>query len=326
MNRPYALLPAAGKTGSSSAQANEPHRGDTRAVKNRAKGARTRTGLIPYLFLLPALTALLLFVYGPALLSFIGSFFVIPLAGGPWHFAGINNYLSILGDPMIGQALGNTLVYAFATIIPSMVLGLALALLVERLGRGSWLVKTALILPMTANLVAMAVVFKWMFALEGGLTNQLLGIVGVAPVNWLGDEGTSLFAVILVGIWRATSLCMLLFMAGLTTIPGSIHEATAVEGIRGFAKLRSITLPMLKPTLQFVTVLSITGAVQVFEIVDVMTDGGPLGSSETVLTMTQKIGFEYFRVGEASALSFLLITILLLIGLLGRRQVSEDSK
>jgi multiple sugar transport system permease protein len=170
------------------------------------------------------------------------------------------------------------------------------------------------------------VVFKYMFAFQGGLINQLLGIVGVVPVNWLDEPGTSLFSVILVGIWRATSLCVLLFMAGLTTIPGTIHEATAVEGIRGFAKLRTVTLPMLKPTLVFVTVLSITGAVQVFEIVDVMTQGGPLGSSETALTITQKVGFEYFQVGKASAMSFILIAVLLLIGVLGRRRSSKDSR
>lgn len=286
---------------------------------------RKRAGVTPYVLLLPAFVALSLFVYGPALLSLIGSFFAIPLAGGQWEFVGIGNYLTIFDDPFVQQAASNTLLYAVATIIPSMVLGLALAMLVGNIGRGSWLIKTALILPMTANMVAMAVVFRWMFALEGGLTNQLIAILGFGPVNWLGDTGTSLFSVILVGIWRATSLCMLLFMAGLTTIPGSIHEAAAVEGIRGIGKLRHITLPMLKPTLQFVSVLSITGAVQVFEIISVMTDGGPLGSSETVLTMTQKIGFDYFRVGEASAVSFILITILLIIGLLGRRQVSEDS-
>ncbi len=280
----------------------------------------------PYLLLLPAMLSLVLFFYGPALLSFVGSFFIIPLARGSWKFAGINNYLAIVSDPLVIQAAANTLVYSVATIVPSMVFGLLLALLVERMGRRGWLVKTALILPMAANLVAMSVVFKYMFAFQGGLINQLLGIVGVVPVNWLDETGTSLFSVILVGIWRATSLCVLLFMAGLTTIPGTIHEATAVEGIRGFAKLRTVTLPMLKPTLLFVTVLSITGAVQVFEIVDVMTQGGPLGSSETALTITQKVGFEYFQVGKASAMSFILIAVLLLIGLLGRRRSSEDSR
>ncbi len=286
--------------------------------------ARTRGRLTPYLLLLPALLAMMLFVYGPALLSFIGSFFVIPLSKGPWKFAGLNNYLAVLSDPLLQQAAWNTLVYAVATIVPSIVLGLLLALLMERLGRGSWLAKTALILPMTANMVAMAVVFKWIFALQGGLANQALAVVGLAPVNWLGEAETSLATVILVGLWRATSLCTLMFMAGLTTIPGSIHEAAAVEGIRGFAKLRTVTLPMLKPTVVFVGVLSITGAAQVFEIVNVMTDGGPLGSSETAMTATHRVGFEYFRVGEASAMSFTLIAILLAVGIIGRRRSLKE--
>lgn len=285
---------------------------------------RTRGRLTPYLLVLPALLAMMLFVYGPALLSFIGSFFVIPLSKGPWKFAGLNNYLAVLSDPLVQQAAWNTLVYAVATIIPSIVLGLLLALLMERLGRGGWLAKTALILPMTANMVAMAVVFKWIFALQGGLANQALAVVGLAPVNWLGEAETSLATVILVGLWRATSLCTLMFMAGLTTIPGSIHEAAAVEGIRGFAKLRTVTLPMLKPTVVFVAVLSITGAAQVFEIVNVMTDGGPLGSSETAMTATHRVGFEYFRVGEASAMSFTLIAILLAVGIIGRRRSLKE--
>ncbi|WP_248760806.1 carbohydrate ABC transporter permease [Pseudarthrobacter sp. SSS035] len=280
----------------------------------------------PYLLLLPALLGMLLFVYGPALLSLVGSFFIIPLSKGPWKFAGLSNYQSVLSDPLIQQAAWNTLIYSVATIVPSMVLGLLLALLMERLGRRGWLAKTALILPMTANMVAMAVVFKWIFALQGGLANQTLAIVGLAPVNWLEEAETSLPTVILVGLWRATSLCTLLFMAGLTTIPGSIHEATAVEGIRGLAKLRTIILPMLKPTVVFVSVLSITGAAQVFEIVHVMTDGGPLGSSEVAMTAAQRVGFEYFRVGEASAMSFTLIAILLTIGIIGRgRSPKEES-
>lgn len=290
---------------------------------SQASTGRRRT-LTPYLLLLPAMTALLLFVYGPALLSLLGSLFVVPLARGPWKFAGLSNYVKVFSDPLVQQAAWNTLIYSLATIIPSMVLGLLLALLVERMGRGNWLVKTALILPMTANMVAMAVVFKWIFALQGGLGNQLLGIAGVAPVNWLGEADTSLLTVILMGLWRASSLCMLLFMAGLTTIPGSIHEATAVEGIRGFAKLRTIILPMLKPTLVFVTVLSITGAAQVFEIVNVMTKGGPLGSSETAMTATHKVGFEYFRIGEASAMSFSLIAVLLIIAVIGRQRRSKE--
>jgi multiple sugar transport system permease protein len=295
--------------------------GDGRAPR---KPRAPKPSLTPYLMLLPALLAMLLFVYGPALLSLIGSFFVIPLSKRPWKFAGLDNYKSVLSDPLIQQAAWNTLVYSLATIIPSMVLGLLLALLMERLGRRGWLAKTALILPMTANMVAMAVVFKWIFALQGGLANQALALAGLTPVNWLEEAQTSLPTVILVGLWRTTSLCTLLFMAGLTTIPGSIHEATAVEGIRGFAKLRTVILPMLKPTVVFVSVLSITGAAQVFEIVNVMTDGGPMGSSETIMTATQRFGFEYFRVGEASAMSFTLIAILLAVGIIGRRRSPKE--
>lgn len=313
------LLTRPGKAAASPPASAAGPEGQTSTAKN------PRPSLTPYLLLVPALTALLLFVYGPALLSLIGSFFVIPLSGGSWKYAGFNNYLKVFADPLIHQAAWNTLVYSLATIIPSIVLGLLLALLMEKMGRGSWLARTALILPMTANMVAMAVVFKWIFAFQGGFANQILGIAGLAPVNWLDEADTSLFTVILLGLWRATSLCMLLFMAGLTTIPSSIHEAAAVEGIRGFTKLRTIILPMLRPTVVFVTVLSITGAVQVFEIVNVMTKGGPLGSSETAMTAAHKVGFEYFRIGEASAISFILIALLLVVGIIGRQRRTKET-
>lgn len=313
------LLTRPGKTAAAPPASAAGPEGQTSTAKN------PRPSLTPYLLLVPALTALLLFVYGPALLSLIGSFFIIPLSGGSWKYAGFNNYLKVFADPLIHQAAWNTLVYSLATIIPSIVLGLLLAMLMEKMGRGSWLARTALILPITANMVAMAVVFKWIFAFQGGFANQILGIAGLAPVNWLDEADTSLFTVILLGLWRATSLCTLLFMAGLTTIPSSIHEAAAVEGIRGFTKLRTIILPMLRPTVVFVTVLSITGAVQVFEIVNVMTKGGPLGSSETAMTAAHKVGFEYFRIGEASAISFILIALLLVVGLIGRQRRTKET-
>ena len=282
---------------------------------------------MPYLFIAPAMIGIAVFVLLPALLSLIGSFFSIPLApGARWQFVGIGNYISVFGEPTVQRAVVNTGIYCVLTIVPSLAFGLGLALLAESVRRGKSLVRLALFLPMTANLVAMAVVFKWIFALQGGFANQLLAFLGIAPLNWLGDTRYSLLTVALVGIWRGVSLTMLIFLAGLTTIPTGIHEACAAEGIRGWAKVRLIILPMLRPTLVFATVLCILTSVQVFDQVNVMTQGGPQGSSETALTMTWKLGFSYFQLGAASALSFVLIAILIGVGLLRRRSFATENR
>ncbi|WAA67523.1 carbohydrate ABC transporter permease [Microbacterium oxydans] len=283
-------------------------------------------GLVPALLVLPAAVGLLLFVVVPALLSLVASFFSVPLAGGAWQFVGISNFQRVLTDPAVVQALGNTVVYSVLTIVPSLALGLGLALLANRAGRARPFVRTALFLPMTANLVAMAVVFRWMFAAQGGFVNELLGFFGIGAVNWLGDSSTSLLTVALVGIWRTASLTMMIFFAGLATVPLSIEEATRAEGIRGIVKLTRITLPMIKPTVVFATVIAILTSVQVFDTINVMTQGGPLGSSETVLTMVWKLGFSYYDLGAASALSLILLVTLIGVGILQRRTLAGGDR
>ncbi|NQX28357.1 sugar ABC transporter permease [Microbacteriaceae bacterium VKM Ac-2854] len=287
---------------------------------------RGRSRLAPILFLTPAVLGITLFIVVPALLSLVASFFTVPLAGGAWQFVGLANFERILTDPAVLQSIGNTLLYSVITIVPSLAIGLALALLADSVTKGKALVRTLLFLPMTANLVAMAVVFRWVFAFQGGFVNQLLGLVGIGAVNWLGDTSTSLVTVALVGVWRGASFAMMIFFAGLATVPGTIHEATKSEGIRGWTKLRRITLPIMKPTVVFAAVITILGSVQAFDTINVMTQGGPQGSSETILTMIWKLGFSYFDLGAASALSLLLLVVLIGIGVLQRRVLAGGQK
>ena len=285
-----------------------------------------RTNLIPVLFLLPAGIGIGTFVIVPAILSLAASFFSVPLTGGAWRWVGLANYERVLTDSAVLQAIGNTFVYSVITIVPSLAIGLGLALLANSVVRGRAFVRTALFLPMTANLVAMAVVFRWLFAFQGGFINQMLGLAGFGAVNWLGDTNTSLLTLALVGVWRSASFSMMIFFAGLATVPGTIHEATRAEGILGWTKLTRITLPIMKPTVVFATVVAVLGSVQIFDTINVMTQGGPQGSSETILTMTWKLGFGYFDLGAASALSFLLLVVLVGIGLIQRRVLAGGHK
>jgi multiple sugar transport system permease protein len=281
-----------------------------------------RADPISAMLALPAGVSLTLFVIVPAALAIVASFFTVPLAGGSWTFVGTRNYERILDDPAVGQAIRNTLLYSAITIVPSLVIGLGLALLTNTVGRGRPFVRTVLFLPMTANLVAISVVYRWMFSYPGGFVNELLAVAGVAPVNWLGERGTALPVVALVGVWRTASLTMLVFLAGLATVPATIDEAARTEGIRGLRKVVIITLPMIRPSAVFATVLAILNSVQAFDTVNVMTRGGPLGSTETVLTMTWRLGFSYFDLGAASALASMLLVVLVAVGVLQRRTLA----
>lgn len=294
----------------------------TQPRKRRARGP----ALAPILLIAPAGAGILLFVVVPAILSLVAGFFSIPLAGGSWQFVGLANFQRVLTDPAILQAIGNTVVYSLLTIVPSLVIGLGLALLANRAGRARPLVRTLLFLPMTANLVAMAVVFRWMFSFQGGFVNEVLGMMGIGAINWLGDPRTSLLTVALVGVWRTASLTMMIFFAGLATVPTSIDEAARAEGVGGFVKLVRVTLPVMKPTVVFAVVMSILTSVQVFDTINVMTQGGPLGSSETILTMVWKLGFGYYDLGAASALSFLLLLALIGVGVLQRRTLAGGAR
>lgn len=269
----------------------------------------------------PAVGLLGLTTYLPAVVSVVTSLFDVPLTGGLGPFVGLDNYESIIQDARVQQAVVNTVFYTGLTVVPSLVIGLSLALIVARLGRSASAVSTLLFLPLTANLVAMSVTFRWIFASPGGFANQVLALVGLGPVNFLGDPSTALPAVATVGLWRQASFSFILFSAGLTAIPGVIDEAAATDGLTGLTKLRLVTLPLLRPTIILATALAVLGALQVFDAVEVMTGGGPLGATETLLTITWRIGIAQFHLGHAAALSFLSLVVLLVISWARRSQI-----
>lgn len=274
----------------------------------------------------PAVVLVVALVVAPGLLAFAGSLFRIRLSSNDWAWRGLGNYSDLLGDPAVLQALGNTVVYSVLMIVPSLLIGLGLALLADSLRRGRALVRILLFLPFTANLVAMAVVFRWIFAVRGGFANELLAVLGLGPLSYLGDERYALPTVAAVGVWRGAALCMVLFLAGMASIPTAVHEACAADGVTGLAKLRLVTLPLLRPIVLFATVVTVLQAVQVFDTINVMTGGGPLGATETALTMTWRLGFTYFELGRAAALSVLLLVVLIAVGLLRRRSFQAGAR
>lgn len=275
-----------------------------------------------HLLVAPAIVLVVLFVYAPAVVALVASFFEVPLSTSqPVPFVGFDNFVDVFTDPATWSALGNTALYSLMTIIPTVLLGFVLALLVNSLPGRQTVISTLLFLPLTANLVAMAVVFQWIYSPQGGFIDSLLALVGVKPIDFLGNPDLALPSLAALGVWRSAAFAMVLFMAGLTTIPGTIHEAAAMDGLRGLAKTTRITIPMLRPTFILVIVVSTIQSVQVFDSVNVLTNGGPEGRTETVLTLIWRLGFGYFKLGQASALTLVLLVVLIGLGWLQRKSL-----
>ncbi|RMB71840.1 sugar ABC transporter permease [Rhodococcus sp. SBT000017] len=284
----------------------------------------SRTG---WFLVAPAMSLTALFIVIPGALALVGSLFAIDITSGvEWTWVGLDNYTALFADSAVRQSLLNTVLYCAMTIVPSLVIGFWLAVLAHSLTRGRRLVQTLLFLPFTANLVAMAVVFRWIFSLNGGFANEMLALIGVAPLNFLGESTYALPTVAAVGVWRGAALAMILFLSGLTSIPTSVDEACAADGITGLTRLRRVVLPLLKPITIFVTVMIVLQSVQVFDTINVMTGGGPLGATETALTMTWRLGFAYYDLGQAAALSTILLLVLIAIGVLRRRSLSGGNQ
>jgi multiple sugar transport system permease protein len=270
-------------------------------------------------FLAPALVFLVVFLLAPTVLSIFWGGTDKSLTTSEFHWTGLANLREALGDSQVAKATRNTLLVVLISVPLSIGFGLGLASLVSRITRGRALVRLLLFLPVTANLVAMSVVFQYVFSPDpSGLANNFLSVFGVAPIDWLGSPRTALLVVGSVGLWRLTSLVFVLYLAGFTAIPGSVDEAAEVDGVRGWVRFRKITWPLLAPTTVFAAVVGAVLSLQTFETVAVLTQGGPSGASETLVYRIFQIGFQpSFRVGYANLLSSLLVAVAIILGVLG---------
>ena len=277
---------------------------------------------------------------GPAL-AVIGLFFVLPVVAGlalsftdfdlyaladlrNLRFAGLANYVHVLSLPLFWQALANTLYFVLVGVPLSIALSLATAVLLQSpLARFKPFFRTALFAPVVTTLVAVAVIWRYLFHVRYGLLNEALGAIGLGPFDWLGDPSWAMPSIILFAVWKGFGANMIILVAALQAIPEDLYEAAKVDGATRWQQLRHVTLPMLGPTLLLVSVLTMAGYFQLFAEPYVMTQGGPLQSTVSVLYLMYEEGFRWWNLGTASAVAFLLFLLMALVtqGLmrLGRR-------
>ena len=264
------------------------------------------------LLALPAFILMWLMLLGPAvavgLLSLTDWNFGEPRIG----FAGLENYRELWDDRVFWISLRNTVIYVGVSVPATVLLGLLAAIAIEGVGRGRGFYRAAYFLPVASTLLAMALVWEFMFHPSVGFVNQVFRALGLPTADWLQNPETALFALAAIGVWQNLGLAMVLFMAGLKAIPHDLYEALAMDGADGaWERFRRVTWPMLGPALVFVVAITAIRSFQVFDTVQVLTEGGPSKSTEVLLfTMVQQ-GFTFLRsaYGAAITMVFLVLTL-----------------
>ncbi len=282
------------------------------AVRHFRHLATIRQAVAAAGFLAPATAYLAVFVVGPVLFALFISFHRWEILNPVKTFVGLDNFAELFGDPLFWGSLFNTLVYSLHVPF-TMAISLALALALQRKVRGVTILRTLFFLPYITSFVAISTVWQWLYNTEFGLLNYLLSLVGLGPVNWLSDPLTALPSVMIMSVWLQLGYQMIIFIAGLQGIPQHLYEAAAIDGAGPWQRFRRITLPLLRPTIFFILVTSVINSFQVFTYVYVMTQGGPLHSTEVLVYHIYKNAWEYFRMGYASALSWVLFLLILVV-------------
>lgn len=280
------------------------------------KNHKIRKYIKGYLFILPNFIGFFVFMALPIIMGLVISF--TDYNGfSQFNFVGLRNYIDMFRDEYFTVSLKNNLVYTLVTVPGTIVFALLLAVGVNKGIKGSSLFKTMFFLPNISSMVAVGIVWAMIFNPTQGPLNQMLMALGVTnPPQWLSSTKTALGSVMVVAIWKQAGYYMIIILAGLQSIPGQLYEAASIDGANSVEKFFKITLPMLSPTMFMVTILSIINSFQVFDLVNIMTQGGPGRSTNVLVYRIYQEGFQKLQFGYASAMAYFLFIIIMVITLI----------
>lgn len=278
-------------------------------VTRFARQPAVREAFAAYCFLLPGLVPMIVFVLWPIVAGLALSLLRWNLLQ-PWTFVGPANYVRLLGDAEFWKALRVSGTFMAGVVPAGVALSLVLALALNRGRRGVVVYRTLYFMPVVTATVAIALLWRWLYAGEVGLINTLLSLVGIAGPDWLGDTAWALPAVMIMSVWKGLGYTMVLFLAGLQGIPEHLYDAAKIDGASAWARFRHVTLPLLSPTTFFIVVVGVIGGLQVFDQVFVMTGGGPARATVTVSYFIYETGFKLLNMGYAAAIAFVLFLII----------------
>ena len=264
-----------------------------------------------WVFILPALIGTLIFIVIPVICSFGLSFAKWDLLN-PIEFVGLENYREIFSDALFFKILINTIVFAVATSVFGVIIPLVLAAIINSKVRGSEFYKTAYFLPFITPMIVIGIVWEWIFDPNIGFLNNILQL----HINWLYDTHYAMPAMIIVSVWKLIGYNMIIFLSALGGISQSLFEAAKIDGANSVQTFKNVTIPMLSPTIFFVVIITAISSFQVFDLIYLMTQGGPLDSTNVLVYAIYKNAFEYFNIGRASALAYVLFSIILVLTLI----------
>lgn len=285
---------------------------------------RLRAGAVPYLFLAPGVILFAVFIVWPALQALHMSFYDWKIvAGAISRWVGLDNYARAVQDPHFWLSLSNSGIYMLATVAPQMALGLAIALLLKRRSPVQPLFRVLFYLPVVTSWVVVSLLFKYLFA-DSGLINftlhDFLHLMN-SDVSWLAQRGTALVVICLLGIWKGIGWSMMIYLAALQGVPRALEEAAIMDGANRWQRFRAVTLPAVNPATVFLSVMLVIGGLNVFASVVLVTNGGPIGQTDVVLTYMYKQAFTYLDFGYGSAIAMLLAVLVFVLAVLQLRIV-----
>ncbi|HEY8347049.1 MAG TPA: sugar ABC transporter permease [Symbiobacteriaceae bacterium] len=293
----------------------------------RLRSQKVQEIVTAYVFLVPAIIILGTFVIGPLIYAIYLSFFDYDiLSPDTMRFIGLGNYREAFRDPVFIRSVINVFIYAAGVVPTQMVIALILALMVTSGIKGQNAFRVAYFIPTVTSSVVVCIMFLYIYSRDG-ILNHFLAWFGIPPQNWMENVYTALPSIMLMNVWSTVGQYMVIFTAGLNEIPDSYYEAAMVDGAGYWQRLRYITLPLLRPTTLFVSIMSVIGTLQLFDQAYLMTNGqgGPADSTMTVVLYIYKNAFGgYFRMGYASALATLLFLVILLLTYVQKRWFGEE--
>ena len=269
----------------------------------------------PYLFLLPALLLLTVFFFIPLVQTFILSFQDYNNSIYNPAFIGVQNYVKLFQNPIFYKVLANTFIYLILAVPVLALFPLFLAILLNQQIRGITMYKILIYLPVIVSIVVAAIAFKWLYA-EQGILNYIVNLLGCSSIGWLTDPNWALYSVVIVTIWKGIGYYMMIYLAALMSVPKELYEACDIDGAGFWKKHFTVTIPHIMPTIALVITISSISAMKVFAEIYVMTKGGPLNSSKTIVYYIYERAFENLDLGYASAMAIVLLVIVMVFSLI----------